>query len=143
MKGKKHKPEQIIRKLDARIERLLRKAFLDAGLPRSLVADAELQWRDTGFLPGVDLASRYSTPDQCRRFRRLHVRVSWRERKGDGELYPLELAGPFCVGSGRFTGLGLFVSRSIVKDAGGDITLESEVGRGTTVRVTLPAAAAR
>jgi signal transduction histidine kinase len=42
--------------------------------------------------------------------------------------------------AGEGTGLGLFVSRSIVKDAGGEITMESEVGRGTTVRVTLPAA---
>jgi PAS domain S-box-containing protein len=41
--------------------------------------------------------------------------------------------------AGEGTGLGLFVSRSIVKDAGGEIALESEVGRGTTVRVTLPA----
>jgi CRISPR-associated protein Csb2 len=100
--------EQIIRKLDTRIERLLRKAFLDAGLPGSLVADADLQWRDTGFLPGADLASRYSAPDQCRRFRRLHVRVLWRERTAYGELRPMNIAGPFCIGSGRFAGLGLF-----------------------------------
>lgn len=100
--------EQIIRKLDARIERLLRKAFIDSGLPASLVADADLQWRDTGFLPGADLASRYSSPNQCRRFRRLHVRVVWRERASDGQLRSIKLAGPFCIGSGRFSGLGLF-----------------------------------
>lgn len=100
--------EQIIRKLDARIERLLRKAFLDAGLPAPLVADADLQWRATGFFPGADLASRYSVPDQCRRFRRLHVRVVWRERTSNGELLPIKLSGPFCIGSGRFSGLGLF-----------------------------------
>jgi two-component system, cell cycle sensor histidine kinase and response regulator CckA len=45
--------------------------------------------------------------------------------------------------SGEGTGLGLFVCRSIVKDAGGEIAVESEVGRGTTVRVTLPAVAGR
>lgn len=101
--------EQIIRKLDARIDRLLRKAFLDAGLPASLVTDADLQWRGTGFLPGADLASRYSVPDQCRRLRRLHVRVVWRERTANGELRPRKLTGPFCIGSGRFSGLGLFV----------------------------------
>ena len=101
--------EQIIRKLDARIERLLRKALLDTGLPSSLVADADLQWRGAGFLPGVDLASRYSVPDQCRCFRRLHVRIGWRERTPEGGLQPLKLAGPLCIGTGRFHGLGLFV----------------------------------
>ncbi len=41
---------------------------------------------------------------------------------------------------GEGTGLGLFVSRSIIKVAGGDITVASEVGHGTTVRITLPPA---
>ena len=100
---------QIVRKLDTRIERLLRKAFVDFGLPPSLVAEADVQWRSTGFLPGVDLASRYSAPNQCRRFRRLHVRVVWRERFSDGTLHPKIINGPLCVGSGRFSGLGLFV----------------------------------
>ena len=99
---------QIVRKLDTRIERLLRKAFIDSGLPATLVADADLQWRATGFLPGVDLASRYSTPNQCRRFRRLHVRVVWRERFPDGTLHLKRITGPLCIGSGRFSGLGLF-----------------------------------
>ncbi len=99
----------IVRKLDTRIERLLRKAFIDSGLPGTLVADADLQWSGTGFLPGVDLASRYSTPNQCRRFRRLHVRVVWRERFPDGTLHLKKINGPLCIGSGRFSGLGLFV----------------------------------
>ena len=102
--------EQIIRKLEARIERLLRKALIDSGLPSSLVANAELQWRESGFIPGADLASRYSVPDQCRRFRRLHIRVVWRERSPEGTLRPKKLNGSFCIGSGRFSGLGLFVS---------------------------------
>jgi len=102
----------IVRKLDTRIERLLRKAFIDSGLPATLVEDADLEWRGTGFLPGVDLASRYSTPDQCRRFRRLHVRVVWRERFPDGTLHSKQINGPLCVGSGRFLGLGLFVPDS-------------------------------
>jgi CRISPR-associated protein Csb2 len=105
---------QIVRKLDARIDRLLRKAFLESGLPAALVANADLQWRGTGFIPGVDLASRYSTPDQCRRFRRLHIRIVWRERSADGTFHPKEMGGPFCVGAGRFAGLGLFVPISTV-----------------------------
>jgi signal transduction histidine kinase len=47
----------------------------------------------------------------------------------------------FRVDEGRVTtsNWGLFVSRSIVLDHGGDIEVESEPGRGTTVRVVLPA----
>jgi CRISPR-associated protein Csb2 len=100
---------QVVQKLDERIERLLRKAFLDAGLPPSLVADADLEWRGTGFLQGVDLASRYSVPDQCRRYRRLHVRIKWKDIATNGDLRPRKLGGPFFIGGGRFAGLGLFV----------------------------------
>lgn len=99
--------ERIVCKLDARIERLLRKALVECGLPTSLAVDSELQWRETGFFSGTDLASRYSTPDQCRRFRRLHVRVLWRERSTDGTFHPKVIRGPLCIGSGRFLGLGL------------------------------------
>jgi signal transduction histidine kinase len=37
------------------------------------------------------------------------------------------------------TGLGLAVVRSLVSDLGGRIALDSEIGRGTTMRVWLPA----
>jgi PAS domain S-box-containing protein len=43
------------------------------------------------------------------------------------------------VGSG--TGLGLFVCHGIVSSLGGELTVESELGRGTTVRVALPTTA--
>jgi signal transduction histidine kinase len=47
----------------------------------------------------------------------------------------------FRVEGGRVTtsNWGLFVSRSIVVEHGGEITVESNLGRGTTVRVVLPA----
>jgi signal transduction histidine kinase len=41
------------------------------------------------------------------------------------------------------SGLGLTISRQLVDAAGGKIEAESEVGKGTRVRITLPAAAER
>jgi signal transduction histidine kinase len=42
--------------------------------------------------------------------------------------------------TGEGTGLGLSVSYGIIKDHGGDIAVESEIGKGSTFTMTLPVA---
>lgn len=93
-------------KLDQRIDTLLRKAIRQAGYSETLAAHAELDWRATSFYPGAHLATRYAVPDQHRRYRRLHLRLTWRNPQGQ----PVSLPGPLCLGGGKFTGLGLFVA---------------------------------
>lgn len=95
----------LLQKLDKRIEFLLRKAIRQAGFSDALSRHAELEWRSTGFWPGTEMASRYAVPQQHRRYRRLHVRIMWRDSRGE----PVEVAGPICIGGGKYSGLGLFV----------------------------------
>ncbi|WP_067849469.1 PAS domain-containing sensor histidine kinase [Alicyclobacillus mali (ex Roth et al. 2021)] len=47
---------------------------------------------------------------------------------------------PFFTTKEQGTGLGVMVSKRMVADHGGDLLIESEVGRGTTVMVLLPVA---
>ena len=98
------KQQEWLAKLDARTEALLRKAIRQVGFSEELARHAGLSWRSTGFCRGLALASEYAIPQKLRRFRRLHVRVVWRDEAGN----PLRVVGPLCLGGGRFGGLGLF-----------------------------------
>jgi CRISPR-associated protein Csb2 len=98
--------KRLLARLETRIDGLLRKAIVQAGLPRTLADHAEIAWRKVGFLAGVDLADRYGVPDHLKRFPRYHVRIGWRDASGNG----LPIPGPICLGGGRFLGLGLFVA---------------------------------
>jgi signal transduction histidine kinase len=60
----------------------------------------------------------------------------------DGRGMPPELLGrlgkPFVSGREGGTGLGLVVTRTTVRQHGGELAFNSEAGRGTTVRLQLP-----
>lgn len=96
----------LVAKLDQRIDHLLRKALRQAGYSEAIASHAAIDWRDSGYLPGTDLASRYMTGDQHRRYLKLHVRIQFRNEHG----HPIPTPGPLCIGGGKFSGTGLFAS---------------------------------
>jgi CRISPR-associated protein Csb2 len=96
----------LVIKLDDRIDALLRKALRQAGYAEAVTTHAVIEWRDSGYLTGTDLASRYMTGDQHLRYRKLHVRILFRDDNGQ----PLAIPGPLCIGGGKFSGTGLFAA---------------------------------
>jgi CRISPR-associated protein Csb2 len=98
--------KRLLNRLENRIEELLRKAIVQAGYPQILATHAELEWRRSGFLSGVDLAHRYGVPDHLAQFPRYHVLIRWHDEKGKA----IKISGPVCLGGGRFYGIGLFVA---------------------------------
>ena len=96
--------KRLLSKMNARIDGLLRKAIRQAGFSNELAEQAEIDWRTVGFLPGVDLASRYCLPEHLKRFSRYHVKIIWRDAEG----HPIPVNGPIAIGGGRFGGFGLF-----------------------------------
>lgn len=90
--------KSLVKRLMKRREALVRKALRHAGLGDELAFSAEVETRDTGFLAGVEKASRYVVPSHLAKSPRLHVKLIW----------PVKIAGPLCIGRGRFSGMGLF-----------------------------------
>jgi signal transduction histidine kinase len=78
------------------------------------------------------------------RTRRADGRVEI-EVEDDGTGIPPDvlprLFDPFFSTKESGSGLGLALTQQIVKDHGGDVTVDSTVGKGTTFRVSVPAAA--
>jgi signal transduction histidine kinase len=50
------------------------------------------------------------------------------------------IGDPFFTTKAQGSGLGLFLTRRLVRSSGGDLEIDSEAGRGTTCRVKLPRA---
>jgi CRISPR-associated protein Csb2 len=94
----------ILARLTGRIDGLIRKSIVQAGFGESLAARADVAWQDEPFWRGGTLACRYGRPSHAKAFPVLHVRIRWRDEHG----MPLKVAGPICLGRGRFYGTGLF-----------------------------------
>jgi two-component system, NtrC family, sensor kinase len=96
----------------------------------------------------VSVESRPVSPDELERGRRVAeamsplVIVIAVQDTGSGmpEADAQKAFEPFFTTKavGKGTGLGLFLSRETVVAHGGELSIESEVGRGTTVTMTLP-----
>lgn len=93
---------------EQKIEKLIRKAIVQAGCMQSLADHASLDWRVVGYQPGAEHVKRYAdnVPQHLRQYPRYHVRITW--RKTDGT--PLNLKGPFVFGGGRYYGIGLMMA---------------------------------
>ena len=92
--------KSLLERLSKRREALVRKALRHAGLGDDLAFSAEIETAETGFIAGVEKASRYTVPAHLATAPRLHVKLTW----------PVRVAGPLCIGRGRFSGLGLFTT---------------------------------
>ncbi|WP_036769417.1 ATP-binding protein [Pontibacillus halophilus] len=67
----------------------------------------------------------------------LFVRVRDSGKGIDAETLK-RIGEPFFTTKEKGTGLGIVVTKKLVHDLGGDLTFDSEKGKGTTVTVTLP-----
>jgi CRISPR-associated protein Csb2 len=97
---------RLVEQLDRRVDALLRRAIVHAGIAEDFARNAAIAWQPAGLFPGVEHASRYRVPSHLASFPRLHVRIQWRDGAGNAASLP----GPLCIGGGRFFGIGLFAA---------------------------------
>ena len=78
----------------------------------------------------------------CGFARRQQTIISWFRLSDTGHGISAEQIGrifePYYTTKSNGSGLGLMIVQRIVRDHGGMIDVESDVGRGTTVRIKLP-----
>jgi len=100
LKSVKDSPTQIklLEKLNSRVLQLLQKAFIQAGFSKDIVDQIQFDWRSVGFRAGVDLASKYVTPENLKKFPPYHVLAR----------FPVNISGPLAIGAGRYRGFGTF-----------------------------------
>jgi CRISPR-associated protein Csb2 len=92
----------LLERLARRRDALVRKALRHAAVSDDLVFSASIEISETGFIAGVEKASRYAVPSHLVKSPRFHVKLTW----------PTKIPGPICIGRGRFSGMGLFASIS-------------------------------
>jgi PAS domain S-box-containing protein len=106
----------------------------------NLVSNAIDAMDEKSSQPGVQVASKQLTIKSFLKADRVTVLVS-DTGTGMSEEVKNKIIEPFFTTKkvGKGTGLGVSISYGIVKDYGGGIDIESEIGRGTTFNLTFPA----
>lgn len=96
--------QNILEKLDRRIDAMIRNAIVNAGISRALAQAARIRWNRSGFWPGVSRAKEHAVTKHLENRPRFHVEIEWFTRSGA----PLKVSGPLLLGAGAHVGLGLF-----------------------------------
>ncbi len=136
-------------RFDPRFDKIEFKTDMPPGLPRvRLMPEAMQQVVLNLLINALDAVERSEHPRIELRTRMLDGKVLLEISDNGHGIAPKDrrrLFEPFFTTKpvGKGTGLGLCISYSLVKQHGGDIAVETEVGRGTKFIIRLPAVPAR
>jgi PAS domain S-box-containing protein len=140
-----------LRAYELKLENIAVELVLDPGLPHTLADAAQLQQVILNLIVNAEQAVLHGRGEEGRRGRiLLRTRRLARERIGmevsdDGPGIPPEAVSrifdPFFTtkAAGVGTGLGLSIVYGIVKEHGGEVSVENQPGRGATLTIELPA----